>query len=72
NKGISIDQKFKLFNKDALFSADYFRNDFKNQVLVDVEYPGKVKFYNLQGKSYSNSFQAELSFEPIEKLETRL
>lgn len=72
NKGISIDQKFKLFNKEALFSADFFRNDFSNQVLVDVEDPGKVKFYNLQGNSFSNSFQAELSFEPIEKLETRL
>lgn len=72
NKGISIDQKFKLFHNDGLFSIDYFRNDFKNQVVVDLEYPRQVQFYNLQGKSYSNSFQAELNFEPLKRFEVRL
>ncbi len=72
NKGISIDQKFKLFHNDGMFSVDFFRNDFNNQVVVDLENPREVKFYNLQGKSYSNSFQAELNIEPIKKLEVRL
>ncbi|MBL0146449.1 MAG: TonB-dependent receptor [Chitinophagaceae bacterium] len=72
NKGISIDQKFKLFNNDALLSMDYFRNDFVNQVVVDIENARAVKFYNLQGKSFSNSFQAEFTFEPIKKFEIRL
>jgi hypothetical protein len=72
NKGISIDQKFKLFQRDALFSLDFFRNDFNNQVVVDLEDPTQVKFYNLQGKSYSNSLQAEVSVEPIKKLELKL
>ncbi len=71
NKGISIDQKFKLFKNDALFSVDYFRNDFANQVVVDVENARSVKFYNLQGKSYSNSFQVELAFEPVKKFDLR-
>ncbi len=31
-----------------------------------------MKFYNLEGKSYSNSFQAELSFAPIRKFDVRL
>jgi len=72
NKGISVDQKFKLFNRDALVSVDYFRNDFDEQVVVDLEDVRQVKFYNLNGKSFSNSFQAEMSFEPIRKLEVRL
>ena len=72
NKGISIDQKFKLFHRDGSLSFDYFRNDFTNQVVVDLENAGEVKFYNLQGKSYSNSFQAEFNFEPIKKLDVRL
>jgi outer membrane receptor for ferrienterochelin and colicin/copper chaperone CopZ len=72
NKGISIDQKFRLFNNDALFVVDYFRNDFTNQVVVDMENARTVSFYNLQGKSYSNSMQAELNVEPIKKLELRL
>lgn len=72
NKGLSIDQKFRLFNNDALFSVDYFRNDFTSQVVVDVENPRTVKFYDLQGRSYSNSFQAQLNLEPIKKFDIRL
>jgi outer membrane receptor protein involved in Fe transport len=72
NKGISVDQKFKLFHRDGLLSLDYFRNDFNNQVIVDLEDASQVKFYNLQGKSFSNSFQAELNIEPAPKFEVRL
>ena len=72
NKGISVDQKFKLFQRDASLALDFFRNDFNEQVVVDLEDPSKVKFYNLQGRSYSNSFQAEVNIEPIQKLELRL
>ncbi len=72
NKGISLDQKFKLFNRAAMLSVDFFRNDFENQVVVDVENPGKVRFYNLEGKSYSNSYQAELSFEPVKALTAKV
>ncbi|MEO6406575.1 MAG: TonB-dependent receptor [Ferruginibacter sp.] len=71
NKGISVDQKFQLFSKAAMFSIDYFRNDFKNQVIVDLENPREIKFYNLEGRSFSNSLQAELNIEPIKKLEVR-
>jgi len=72
NKGLSIDQKFRLFDHDALFTVDFFRNDFTNQVVVDMEDPRQVKFYNLQGKSFSNSYQAELNVEPLDKFEIRL
>jgi outer membrane receptor for ferrienterochelin and colicins len=72
NKGISIDQKFKLFKRDVLLAVDFFRNDFNNQVVVDLEDARQVKFYNLNGRSYSNSFQAEVNIEPLEKLELRL
>jgi outer membrane receptor for ferrienterochelin and colicins len=72
NKGISIDEKFKMFSRDALLSVDFFRNDFNNQVVVDLENPRQVSFYNLKGKSYSNSFQTELNFEPVKKLDIRV
>lgn len=72
NKGISIDQKFKLFNRDASLGIDFFRNDFKKQIVVDLEDPRKVRFYELNGKSYSNSFQTELNFTPADKLDIRL
>ena len=72
NKGISFDQKLRLFQNDALVTLDFFRNDFTDQVVVDLENPRLVKFYNLQGKSWSNSFQAEVNLEPIRKLEVRV
>ena len=72
NKGISIDQKFRLFSRDAMLSLDYYRNDFINQVVVDMENPREINFYNLQGKSYSNSFQAELNLVPVKDLEVRI
>jgi outer membrane receptor for ferrienterochelin and colicins len=72
NKGISIDQQFKLFDRDALLSVDFFRNDFKQQVVADMEDPSRLVFYNLKGKSFSNSLQAELSFIPVKKLDVRL
>ena len=72
NKGITIDQKFQLFNRAASLGLDFFRNDFTNQVVVDLEDARTIKFYNLQGKSYSNSFQSEISFMPLAKLDVKL
>jgi outer membrane receptor for ferrienterochelin and colicins len=72
NKGISIDQKLNLFHRTATLSVDYFRNDFVNQVVVNLENPELVQFADLSGKSYSNSVQAELDLEPVKKLELRL
>lgn len=72
NKGISVDQKFNLFSREAMLSVDFFRNDFEDQVVVDMEDPRKLSFYNLKGKSYSNSFQAELNFTPVKNLEVRM
>lgn len=72
NKGISVDQKLKLFKRDASFAVDFYRNDFTNQVVVDMENAGQINFYNLKGKSYSNSLQAELNAEPLKHLEVRI
>jgi outer membrane receptor for ferrienterochelin and colicins len=72
NKGMSLDQKFKLFARYASLGVDFYRNDFANQVVVDLENPRQAQFYNLNGKSYSNSFQAELNFMPAKKFDVRL
>ena len=72
NKGISVDQKFNFLGNSATFGIDYYRNDFNNQVVVDLENTRLVQFYNLSGKSYSNSFQAELNLTPLKKLDLRL
>lgn len=68
NYGISLTQEFQLFGNEATASADFFRTDFINQVITDLDYSAReVRFYNLRGKSYSNSFQAEIATEPLER-----
>lgn len=72
NYGGSFQQGVKLFGHDGLLVLDYFRTDFVNQVVVDMEESGVLKFYNLAGKSYANSFQADLSFQPLERFDVRV
>ncbi|MEY4279181.1 MAG: hypothetical protein RL377_1185 [Bacteroidota bacterium] len=72
NKGISFDQKLTLFGNPATLGIDYFRNDFINQVIIDLENARTVQVYNLNGKSFSNSFQAELNMNPLRGVDIRL
>jgi outer membrane receptor for ferrienterochelin and colicins len=73
NGGITLDQKFKLFNRNGNFALDFYRTDFQDQVVVDLDKSAReVNFYNLDGKSYSNSLQAEVNLELLKKLEMRL
>lgn len=73
NEGITLDQQFRLFGKSSSVAIDFFRTDFKNQVVVDLDNTARaVNFYNLQGRSYSNSFQAEVNYEVLRKLDVRL
>lgn len=73
NYGASLQQEFKLFSRKATLVADFFRTDFQDQVLVDLDVaPNKIAFYNLDGKSFANSFQTQLDFIPAKNLELRL
>lgn len=71
--GITLDQKFRLFNRNGSIGLDYYRTSFSDQAVVDLDRSAQqVNFYNLDGKSYSNSFLAEISYEPFDKFEVRL
>lgn len=72
NTGISLDQKFSLFDRNGSVSMDYYFTHFTKQVVVDLEDARFVKFYNLNGQSYSSSFQTELNYELAKKLELRI
>jgi len=63
NYGLSLVRITKIAKQDATLSIDFFRTDFINQVIADMDRnPSYVYFYNLHGKSYSNSAQAEFHF----------
>ncbi|PWA08322.1 TonB-dependent receptor plug domain-containing protein [Flavobacterium laiguense] len=72
NYGLSFTQGFKLFGKNADVTADFYRTNFQNQVVVDVmKSPQEVVFHNLDGASYANSFQLEFNYELAKHLELR-
>ena len=56
------------YGQRSSLSFDYFRSDFTHQVLVDQERDlNYVWFYNLNGPSYTNTFQVDLMMEPVER-----
>ena len=74
NYGLNITRRFPLATgREINASLDFYRTDFQNQVVVDMDMdPGAVYFYNLDGKSYANAFQAEVSLEPVERFDITL
>lgn len=55
----------------ASLSFDYFRTDFNKQVIVDQERDySKVWAYNLDGPSYTNTYQVDFNMEPLERFTT--
>lgn len=71
NYGFSFLQGFTFLNRPGNVTIDFYKTDFKNQVVVDWENPRVVSFYNLDGKSYANSFQFEVNHEILSNLELR-
>ena len=70
NYGASFLQAFKIWDKNAELSVDFYRTHFDNQVVVDLDHsPQQALFYNLDGKSFANSLQAEVSITPVKGLD---
>jgi len=77
NYGLSFNQGFSLFGKKADVGVDFYKTNFKNQVVVDLytapAIPGthQVLFYNLNGKSYANSLQLDFNVELAKHFDLR-
>lgn len=72
NFGVNFTQQFDVFGKEAVFAVDFYHTLFENQIVVDLETPGSISFYNLDGRSYSNSIQAQLDLTFIRNFDVRL
>jgi outer membrane receptor for ferrienterochelin and colicins len=65
NYGLNFSWNFNMFKQKAELSIDAYRTSFVKQIVVDQDsLPTAVFFYNLDGKSYANSLQAQLTFSP--------
>ncbi|MDC3390432.1 TonB-dependent receptor [Flavobacteriales bacterium] len=72
NMGFNLTYCFRLFGKEGIINADAYRTEFKNQIVVDIENPGFLNFYNLNGKSFANTLQIDLGYELVERLNIKL
>lgn len=72
NFGASLSRDFYLFNQKGTLVLDAYRTDFQQQLIVDMENADLVRFYNLKGRSFSNSFQAEVNYSPLKRMDVKL
>jgi outer membrane receptor for ferrienterochelin and colicin len=77
NYGLSFNQKFRIFGRNADAGFDFYKTDFTKQVVVDLYtapvIPGthQVLFYNLNGKSFANSLQVDFNLELAKHFDLR-
>ena len=70
NYGFNLTRYFSIGNRDLRITADYYRTDFIKQTVVDIDSDVRqVRFYDLNGKSYSNNYQIELAYELFQRLD---
>ncbi len=73
NYGISGTAYFDFLGTTFALDAEFFRTDFDNQIIVDRDRDSRhVYFYNLDGRSFSNSLQTQLSFTILEDIDLRV
>lgn len=63
NTGVNLSFYIPLFGKELTLNGEWYYTDSRKQVVVDMDSdPHAVSFYNLDGRSYSNSFQVEATY----------
>jgi len=72
NFGISFLQGFNLFERKADLTLDFYRTEFKNQIVLDLENPLEANFYNLEGDSYANNVQVEFNYNAFKGFNLRM
>jgi outer membrane receptor for ferrienterochelin and colicins len=73
NYGMNLTQRWKVKEREGTLSLDLYTTDFMNQLIVDqYSDSSAIHFYNLKGKSYSNSVQVTLNQDIIDNLGVRL
>lgn len=71
NVGGGIGYEFVLLGNEARLGIDFYRTQFENMIVNDMDTYNLIRFSNLSGTAYSNSGQLEFSFIPFEKFKVR-
>lgn len=69
NYGASLGFNIPLNGRTLILNAEYYYTDFQNQAVVDYDSDhSKITIGNLDGKSYSHTFQVDASYEVVKGL----
>lgn len=67
NFGTNFIFSFKLWGVPVDINTEFFRTSFINQMVADLDKDiYKVYFDNLNGESYANSYQVDITVEPLQ------
>ena len=70
NYGISSSFYIPLFGKTLKLNAEYYHTHFSHQAVIDYDSnPTEIRITNLDGKSYSNTFQIDATYPVVKGLE---
>lgn len=70
NYGLNLTRYITINDRDLRISAEYYRTDFLKQTIVDIDSDiRQVRFYDLNGKSFSNNYQLEFAYQLIDRLD---
>ena len=70
NTGLSSSFYIPLFGKTLKLNAEYYHTHFNEQAVIDYDSnPTEIRITNLNGKSYSNTFQIDASYPVVKGLE---
>ncbi len=73
NYGGSIVHQFQTGERKGTLILDFYRTEFQNQVVLDLDASSQeVSFYNLSGRAFANSFQANLEYEILESFDVNV
>lgn len=70
NSGISSSFYIPLFGHTLKLNAEFYHTHFNEQAVIDYDSnPTEIRITNLDGKSYSNTFQIDASYPIVKGLE---
>lgn len=70
NYGASASYVLHIGNREIELNGEYFRTDFINQMVVDMETSAtQMMVTELNGQSYANSYQIDTRFETLPRLD---
>jgi len=70
NYGLSLTGSVLVGGKEVKLSSEFFHTNFLSQIITDLDADvDEVRFYNLDGRSFSNVLQFEVSATPVDRLD---